>query len=152
VTVKLADYVPVLSEMRVTASREHGLSDVGFADRKRSGMGYYLDSDQLKNRQMTQFSDMLRTVPGIRVQPGDNGTNIISSSRDPTGGCVTFYVDGAPWQQMTPGDLDTYVRPEEVAALEVYNGATTPAQFQSAGMSACTTVVIWTERRINRKR
>ncbi|MFL5613126.1 MAG: carboxypeptidase regulatory-like domain-containing protein [Gemmatimonadaceae bacterium] len=152
VTVKLADYVPVLSEMRVTASREHGLSDVGFADRKRSGMGYYLDSDQLKNRQMTQFSDMLRTVPGIRVQPGANGTNIISSSRDPTGGCVTFYVDGAPWQQMTPGDLDTYVRPEEVAALEVYNGATTPAQFQSAGMSACTTVVIWTERRINRKR
>jgi hypothetical protein len=152
VTVKMADYVPVLSEMRVTATREHGLSDVGFADRKRSGMGYYLDSDQLKNRQTTQFSDMLRTVPGIRVQPGGNGTNIISSSRDPTGGCVTFYVDGAPWQQMTPGDLDTYVRPEEVAALEVYSGATTPAQFQSAGQTACTTVVIWTERRVNRKR
>jgi hypothetical protein len=152
VTVKMGDYVPVLSEMRVTASRERGLSDVGFADRKRSGMGYYLDSDQLKNRQTTQFSDMLRTVPGIRVQPGGNGTNIITSSRDPTGGCVTFYVDGAPWQQMTPGDLDTYVRPEEVAALEVYNGATTPAQFQSAGQSACTTVVIWTERRVNRKR
>jgi hypothetical protein len=152
VTVKMTDYVPVLSEMRVTAQREHGLSDVGFSDRKRSGMGYYLDSDALKNRQTTQFSDMLRTVPGIRVQPGGNGTNVITSSRDPTGGCVTFYVDGAPWQQMTPGDLDTYVRPEEVAALEVYNGSTTPAQFQQAGQSGCTTVVIWTERRVNRKR
>ena len=152
VTVKMADYVPVLSEMRVTAQRERGLSDVGFADRKKTGMGYYMDADQIKMRQTTQFSDMLRTVPGIRVQPGGNGTNIITSSRDPTGGCVTFYVDGAPWQQMTPGDLDTYVRPEEVAALEVYNGSTAPPQFQQAGQSGCTTVVIWTERRISRKR
>ena len=152
VTVKMADYVPVLSEMRVSAQRERGLSDVGFADRKKTGMGYYLDADQIKMRQTTQFSDMLRTVPGVRVQPAGNGTNIITSSRDPTGGCVTFYVDGAPWQQMTPGDLDTYVRPEEVAALEVYNGSTTPAQFQQAGQSGCTTVVIWTERRIRRKR
>ena len=148
----MSDYVPVLQEMRVTAQRERGLSDVGFSDRKKSGMGFYLDSDQLKGRQTTQFSDMLRTVPGIRVQPAGNGTNVVTSSRDPTGGCVTFVVDGAPWQQMTPGDLDTYVRPEEVAALEVYNGSTTPAQFQQAGQSGCTTVVIWTERRINRKR
>ena len=151
VTVKMSDYVPVLTEMRVTAQRERGLSDVGFADRKRTGMGYYLDADQLKMRQTTQFSDMLRTVPGIRVQPAGNGTNIITSSRDPTGGCVTFYVDGSPWQQMTPGDLDTYVRPEEIAALEVYNGSTTPPQFQQPGMTGCTTVVIWTIRRITRK-
>jgi hypothetical protein len=95
---------------------------------------------------------MLRTVPGLRVVPAGDGTNVIQSSRDPTGGCVTFYVDGSPWQQMTPGDLDTFVRPEEVAALEVYNGATTPAQFQQAGNSGCTTVVIWTQRRINRNK
>lgn len=152
VTVKMNEYVPVLSTMRVTAQRERGLSDVGFADRKRSGMGYYLDSDQLKMRQTMQFSDMLRTVPGIRVQPGGNGTNVVTSSRDATGGCVMFYVDGSPWQQMEPGDLDTYVRPEEVAALEVYNGSTTPPQFTQPGMGGCTTVVIWTERRVSRKK
>jgi hypothetical protein len=151
VTVKMADYVPVLSTMRVTAQREKGLFDVGFNDRKKMGMGYYLDSDQLKMRQTNLFSDMLRTVPGIRVVPAGDGTNVIQSSRDPSGGCVTFYVDGSPWQQMTPGDLDEFVRPDEVAALEVYNGATTPAQFQQPGQSGCTTVVIWTERRINRK-
>jgi len=138
--------------MRVTARKEKGLMDVGFSDRKRSGMGYYLDEDQLKLRQTTQFSDMLRTVPGLRVQPAGDGTNVITSSRDATGGCVTFYVDGSPWQQMTPGDLDTFVRPEEVGALEVYSGSTTPAQFQQPGQSGCTTVVIWTKRRINRSR
>ena len=151
VTVKMADYVPVLSEMRVTAQKEKGLFDVGFTDRKKTGMGYYLDADQLKMRQTMQFSDMLRTVPGIRVVPAGDGTNVIVSSRDPTGGCVNFYVDGAPWQQMTPGDLDQYVRPEEVGALEVYNGVTTPPQFTQPGMSDCTTVVIWTKQRINRK-
>ena len=154
VTVKMTDYVPVLSEMRVTAQREKGLFDVGFNDRKKTGMGYYLDADQIKMRQTTQFSDMLRTVPGIRVQPaGDgSGANVITSSRDAMGGCVTFVVDGAPWQQMTPGDLDTYVRPEEVAAIEVYNGATTPPQFQMSGQTSCTVVVIWTERKIQRKK
>ena len=151
VTVKMNDYVPVLQTMRVTAQKEKGLLDVGFTDRKKMGMGYYLDADQLKMRQTQQFSDMLRTVPGIRVVPAGDGTNVIQSSRDPTGGCVTFYVDGSPWQQMTPGDLDQFVRPEEVAALEVYNGSTTPPQFQQPGMSGCTTVVIWTQRRINRK-
>ena len=152
VTVKMTDYVPVLETMRVTAQRERGLSDVGFADRKRSGQGYYLDAEQIAQRKTLQFSDMLRTVPGVRVQPGGNGTNVITSSRDPMGGCVMFWVDGSPWQQQFPGDLDTFVRPEEIAAIEVYNGVTTPAQFTSAGQSSCTTIVIWTERRISRKR
>jgi len=63
-----------------------------------------------------------------------------------------FYVDGSPWQQQFPGDLDTFVRPDEIAAIEVYSGTTAPVQFTTAGQSGCTTVVIWTERRINRKR
>lgn len=152
VNVNMNEYVPVLQTMRVTAQRERGLSDVGFADRKRTGNGYYLDADQIAQRKTTQFSDMMRTIPGMRVVPAGNGQNVIQSSRNAMGGCVTFYVDGSPWQQQFPGDLDTFVRPDEVAAIEVYNGATTPAQFQTAGQSGCSTVVIWTERRINRKR
>ena len=152
VAVNMNEYVPVLETMRVTANRERGLSDVGFAERKRTGNGYYLDSEQIAQRQTTQFSDMMRTVPGIRVVPAGNGQNVIQSSRNAMGGCVTFYVDGSPWQQQFPGDLDTFVRPEEVAAIEVYNGVTTPAQFQTAGQTGCSTIVIWTERRVNRKR
>ena len=152
VAVNMNEYVPVLETMRVTAQRERGLSDVGFADRKRTGNGYYLDAEQIAQRQTTQFSDMMRTVPGIRVVPAGNGQNVIQSSRNAMGGCVTFYVDGSPWQQQFPGDLDTFVRPEEVAAIEVYNGVTTPAQFQTAGQTGCSTIVIWTERRVNRKR
>lgn len=151
VSVKMSDYVPVLQSMRVTAERDRGLSDVGFAQRKRSGLGYYLDADALATRPSSQFSDLLRTVPGIRVVPAGNNTNVIQSSRG-MGGCVVFYVDGSQWTQQYPGDLDSFVRPEEIAALEVYNSSTVPAQFQMAGNSSCTTVVVWTERRINRKK
>jgi hypothetical protein len=152
VQVQMSDYVPVLQTMRVTAQREKGLMDVGFNDRKRSSSGFFLDADALAQRKSTQFSDVLRTVPGIRVQPAGNGQQVVTSSRDPMGGCVNFWVDGAQWQQQYPGDLDTFVRPEEVAAVEVYSSTTVPAQFSTAGGGSCTTVVVWTERRINRKR
>jgi hypothetical protein len=144
--------VPVLQAMRVTAQREKGLMDVGFNDRKRSSAGFFMDADALSQRQASQFSDVLRSVPGIRVQPAGNGQQVVTSSRDPMNGCVNFWVDGAQWQQQFPGDLDTFVRPDEVAAVEVYSSTTVPAQFSTAGGGSCTTVVIWTERRVNRKR
>lgn len=151
VTVRMSDYVPVLQTMRVTASRERGLMDVGFNERKRTGMGYYMDGDRI-NHESLRFSDVLRTAPGIRVTPsGDGSSQVVQSSRDPMGGCVNFYVDGAPWQQQFPGDLDSFVRPDEVAAIEIYQPSTVPMQFTSAGQSSCTTVVVWTERRVMRK-
>ena len=149
VAVTMSDFVPTLEPMRVTAQVERGLQDVGFSLRKRTGMGRYLEGDQIPKTQ--QFTDALRVVPGLRITPQGN-YNIVESTRDPMGGCVMFYVDGTPWQQQFPGDLDSYVRPEEVAAIEVYNASNVPAQFTTAGQSSCTTIVVWTERRINRKR
>jgi hypothetical protein len=152
VTVKMSDYVPVLQTMRVSAQREKGLQDVGFSDRKRTSSGHFIDGDEIEKRKTSQFSDLLRTAPGLKVVPGGNGQNIIQSSRDAMGGCVLFYVDGAPWQQQYPGDLDSFVRTDEVGGIEIYNPSTVPAQFQQGGQSSCVTVVIWTNFRLNRKR
>ena len=152
-TVKMDRFVATLETMRVEATREKGLQDVGFSLRKRTGMGHYLEGDQIPRTQM--FSDALRAVPGVRVMPAGDGTGaqVITSSRDPTGmGCVNFYVDGTPWQQQFPGDIDQFIRSDEVAAIEVYSGAQTPAEFQTAGQSSCMTVVVWTQRRVDRKR
>jgi Carboxypeptidase regulatory-like domain/TonB-dependent Receptor Plug Domain len=152
VTVKMSDYVPVLQTMRVSAQRERGLQDVGFSDRKRTSSGHFIDGDEIEKRKTSQFSDLLRTAPGLKVVPGGNGQNVIQSSRDAMGGCVQFYVDGAPWQQQYPGDLDSFVRTDEVGGIEIYNPSTVPAQFQQGGQSSCVTVVIWTNFRLNRKR
>jgi hypothetical protein len=53
---------------------------------------------------------------------------------------------------MTPGDIDDFVRPDELRAVEIYNASTVPGQFQQAGMTKCATIVIWTVRSTNRPR
>jgi hypothetical protein len=154
VTVKLGIFVPELSPVEVVSARDEGLQKVGFSDRKRSAAGgYFMDPDQLEKRRATMFTDLLRTVPGIRVSSGANGQQSISSTRSATGGgCVTVWVDGAQWQSMEAGDLDSFIRPEEVSAVEVYNGISVPPQFVTVGQN-CSAVVVWTKLRVqSRKR
>ena len=77
-----------------------------------------------------------------------NGQAMITSTRSAQGnGCVTMYVDGAAWQQLEPGDLDSFVQPGEVAAIEVYSGSSVPPQFSTPGQS-CASVVVWTKTRV----
>ncbi|MEP6732898.1 MAG: carboxypeptidase regulatory-like domain-containing protein [bacterium] len=152
VTVKLGVFVPELSPVEVISARDEGLHKVGFSDRKRSSAGgYFLDPDQLEKRKAMIFSDLLRTVPGLRVS-SQNGQATISSTRSATGGgCVTFWVDNAQWQSLDPGDLDSFIRPDEVSAIEVYNGPATPPQFVTAAQN-CAAVVVWTKLRVETRK
>jgi hypothetical protein len=152
VTVQLGIYVPELSPVEVVSRRDEGLQKVGFLDRKRnSAGGYFITPEQLEKRNAMKFSDILRTTPGIRISES-NGQAMITSTRSAQGsGCVTMYVDGAPWQQIEPGDLDSFVQPNEVAAVEVYNGSSVPLQFTTPGQS-CAAVVVWTKTRVLRRR
>jgi hypothetical protein len=151
VTVVMGDYVPTLQTMRVEAERDKGLSDVGYLERKQTGLGHYMDGDNLRTDAL-KFSDAMRIAPGLKVTPlGDGRSYVIESARDPNG-CVTYVVDGSRWTQMTPGDIDDFVRPDELRAVEIYNASTVPGQFQQAGMTKCATIVIWTVRSTNRPR
>jgi hypothetical protein len=102
------------------------------------------------NENSTYFSDVLRAAPGIRISPSGMNRQVITSTRNPNG-CVAVWVDGNLWQSLEPGDIDDFVRPNELAALEIYNPSTTPAEFLSRGGS-CTTIVAWTYRRLDRER
>jgi hypothetical protein len=151
VTITMEDFVPVLEAVRVSAQRERALDDVGFTRRKRTGMGYYLDADDLKNRNAQYFSDIMRSAPGVRVATDGSGRQMLQNARDPMGGCVMIYVDGTMWQQMEPGDIDDFVKPHEVGAIEVYSATNTPAEYQSRGAN-CSTIVAWTHRKLDRRR
>ena len=95
---------------------------------------------------------MLRSAPGIRIQPAGNGRQVVTSTRDPVNGCVNIWVDGSQWQQLEPGDVDDFVKPYELGAIEVYSGTNTPAEYQPVGRSGCTTIVAWTKRKLDRRR
>lgn len=152
VAIELDDFVPVLETVRVSAARERALDGVGYLRRKRIGTGWYMDGQELEGRKTSlYFSDVLRSAPGILIQrAGDR--QYIASSRDPTGGCVAIWIDGSPWQQLQAGDIDDFVRPHELAAIEVYSPTTTPGEYQSTKRGNCSTVVVWTERRLDRIR
>jgi hypothetical protein len=153
VTVTMSKPATVLNTVVVKADREVGLERVGFTQRQKSGMGHYIDSDDIMKRAPNMLTDVFRTVPGLRVSPSGNGMDyVVQSSRNVTGGCVKYYVDGAVWESVFPGDVDRLVPPTEIAAIEVYNGASTPAQFQAAGSSSCASIVIWTKTRVDAPR
>lgn len=151
VTLTLDNFVPVLEAVRVSAQRERALDDVGFARRKRTGSGWYMEGDAIKQRGSQNFSDVLRGAPGIRITQSMN-RQVIQNSRDPMGGCVNIWLDGTQWQQMEPGDVDDFVKPQELAAIEVYSSTSTPPEYSPAGRSSCSTIVAWTNRRLDRKR
>jgi Carboxypeptidase regulatory-like domain/TonB-dependent Receptor Plug Domain len=151
VTIKLPKFVAVIDPVVVTAKRVASLEKVGFSQRQKTGMGYYMGPDQLKTMHPNQLTDILRRVPSLRVTSGPEG-DVVTSSRGTSsltggGGCVQYYVDDMPWTSAMPGDINNFVNSNEVVGVEVYAGPGTPAQY-SRGMQDCTTVVLWTKFKI----
>ncbi len=146
--VRMDRAATVLAEVKVTAEADAGLERVGFTQRKKSGFGYFLNSDDLSKRSLNLLTDVFRTIPGLRVVPSGNDY-VIQSTRNALGGCVKYWIDGSVWEAIFPGDVDRIIPPWEVGAIEVYNGTSVPAQFQAPGQSSCTAIVIWSKTRLN---
>jgi hypothetical protein len=152
VDVKMGPYVPVLEAQTVVSRQDQGLERVGWSQRKRgASSGYFMGPEQIEARRANQFTDLLTTTPGIRVQ-GSLGRSTLTATRTAgRAGCVNVFVDGSRWQQLEAGDLDSFVRPQDVAAIEVYpGGGSMPVEFQSVGAD-CAAVVVWTKLNVNRK-
>jgi hypothetical protein len=151
VNVKMGDYVPELAPVEVVSRRDQGLERVGWLGRKKSGAsGYFITPEQIESRHAVQFTDLMTVVPGLRVQ-GSMGQMMITSTRNAgRAGCVTIFVDGSKWQQLEAGDLDSFIKPDEIAAIEVYqSGSAMPVEFQTSGQD-CAAVVAWTKMNVNR--
>lgn len=151
VTIKLPKFVATIEPVVVTARRGGSLDKVGFNQRMKSGMGFYLGPDQLQQMRPNDLTDILRRVPSLRISSGPDG-DVVTSSRGVSSltgsaGCVQFYVDDMPWQSVTPGDINNFVNAPEVVGVEVYAGPGAPVQY-TQGMQDCTSVVIWTKFKI----
>ncbi|MGK2934052.1 MAG: carboxypeptidase regulatory-like domain-containing protein [Gemmatimonadaceae bacterium] len=129
VTVELAAFVPTLEAVVVEARRGAALERIGFMERQRTGLGRFMTQDDLNKRHAIEVSDFLRYLPAPRA----SGLSDVA--------CTHYWVDGTRWRESTPDDFMT---PREVAAIEVYDGADVPPQFQSFE-GTCRVVVIWTK-------
>ena len=144
--VRLTPAPPTLTTVQVEGKREKGLREVGFTARQKSGMGRYLTEEQIANKMPTVMTDIFTTVPGLTINYS-NGDPEVRSSRNAGGGCVNYVIDGVP-APIGGGDFNDYMRPEEVAAVEVYQSSEAPAQYAAPGRSDCAVILIWTKTRV----
>jgi carboxypeptidase family protein len=153
VGLRLERAVPRLNPVVVTAQSE-ALSKVGFEERQKRGMGSFVGPDQIQRLQPQLVTSVLRTLPGLRIVPaGDGSSYTVESSRGAgSGGCISYWVDGAPFRELTPGDLDHAFPASQLAAIESYSPGQAPPQFTSPGESGCTAVVVWTQASVRRQR
>jgi hypothetical protein len=151
VTITMSQPAQVLSPVVVEAERDRGLERVGFQDRKRALSGYFLTGDDVMKRGPNMLTDVFRTVPSLRVErDGLYDYKVVSSRATMLGAnCVRFFIDGTPYRAIYPGDVDRMMPPSEIGGIEVYDGSSSPIQFQVAGESACTTIVIWSKFRLS---
>jgi hypothetical protein len=136
-------HVNVLDTVQVHAVAKRGLV-AAYEDRRRIGLGHYADTSTIAK--YTFLGPTLEQMPGVRIAPvkfPPNGFLVQLGARRCT---AAVWVDGI----RTPDPLDlSYIRPNEIAAIEVYQPADTPLEFQSSrGTGAgCGAVVVWTKLR-----
>jgi len=138
---------PSLPTVKIEATgAAKGLAQVGYDRRKKMGLGKFLDREQIESRIPTYMTDIFTTMPGIRVDYS-SGQPVLTGTRGTTGnGCVNYVIDGTPYSEATPGDINDFMHPNEVEAVEVYSDVDTPAEYAKPGTS-CTTVIVWTKTR-----
>ncbi len=126
-----------------------------FEHRRARGNGHFFNQAEIARMQPRVFTDVLRRIPGVMLQPasGSFGSNDMVRMNRTIGvngsrNCpVLFYINGMPLQVTGDMSIDQYIAPEDVVAIEVYSGSSQiPPEFQSGLLNArCGVILIWTK-------
>lgn len=139
VTVEMIPVALELDAVVVVTERRGRLDLAGFNDRRQSGFGRYLTREDIERRNPLYVSDLLRTVPGVRVVPGGFGSGNEVRLR---GGCrPTVFIDGLRVAAIEGFGIDDLLMAYDIEGIEVYQGIQTPVQFQGG---SCGSIVVWT--------
>jgi hypothetical protein len=107
-----------------------------FQRRLRAGWGHILTPADIAKRNAFQATDLLRTIPGVRVAPSRGFGNTVLVRGCPP----TVYLNGMRLDDQAASDIDMLVSPNDLTAIEVYTAAGRPAEFFG---NSCGSVVLW---------
>ena len=145
VRTALATFQSVLDTMKVSADRTVNTNLVGFQERRRAGVGRFLTPSDVAARMPMATSELFRSVPGLfldRTMDIDEKImmrGIFEERCEPA-----VYLNGGWLNGVTAMEIDGYVRPADIAGIEVYAAGQVPAQFQP-GLTGCGSIVFWTK-------
>lgn len=128
----------------------------GYYDRKKSGLGWHLDREKIERHAFRRITDVLFTVPGVRLYDTGFGDKEPMFARaggwgsllDRGYGTTCFprvFLDGMLWSwgEQVPTDIDQLLHPDEVEAIEVYPSAMeVPGRFGGLG-AKCGVIAVW---------
>jgi outer membrane receptor for ferrienterochelin and colicin len=119
-----------------------------FEKRRAHERGPFITRKDIERRSARNGTELIRTIPGIRVQPGpfNSGTVIMTRAAGASRCLPQIYVHGTPYS----GTMDDFTA-EDIEAIEVYVGISEiPPEFnrstrQGRGFtSPCAVIVVWT--------
>jgi hypothetical protein len=125
-----------------TAVETHWLDQ--FDRRRSSNRGTFITRADIVRKGARTGTDIVRTVPGIRLVPsrrGANGYQVVMVRGAGAGQCLpTMFYHNTPYS----GTLDDFSA-DDVEALEVYVGVSEiPAELDKNGRGICGAIVVWT--------
>ena len=138
----------MLDTMKVRADRIRRLGSgmAGFEDRRRAGLGRFFTPEDIEKIQPTQFTDLMRRVPGVQVMlAGSSGYIATMRGMGFNPRCrPTIFVD----RMRMPNDetINSFLPTAWIKAVEVYQAGFAPAEFMNA-LSGCGSIVVWTGER-----
>jgi hypothetical protein len=136
----------VLDTIRVLAASPKARNLREFEERRRSGIGHYITASDIARQHVQVPSELFRMVPGVRLDAISAGNDKRILVRGPLHDwCAPMiFIDGLAKWSLTADELDTWMRPEEIAGIEVYPATGLPAQFEQLS-SECGIIVVWTK-------
>jgi hypothetical protein len=160
----------MLDTVRI-AGRRVGHDLTGFEERRRSGAGLYLTATDVMRRNPIEITDVLRLLPGLRIErsgmtldtaevdvdPNAMGTHLLMRGVMKDWCAPAIYMDGYYVGDLMVEDINTWTKPGEVVGIEIYRSPPIPPQFDrgmvgvGAGEGAgqvrlCGSIVVWTKQ------
>jgi hypothetical protein len=131
-----------LPELKVEEAAPARVSPIAeFNRRATTGNGRYITRDYIEKRKPATMMDLLRGIPGVRVEcPRHERVCRLRMARAPRNCGPAFFLDGVP----SDPTVFYLTSPNDVEGVEVYSGPSeTPAELEGV-RSGCGAVAIWT--------
>jgi len=125
-----------------------GMTLQGYQERREKGLGFALTAEDIEQRHGRSVTEMLRMVPGVRVEWAFGGSRVsIPSAATRLGSrtCdIKVFLDGLEfaWGASTLDDIPTY----DVYAIEVFRSLAELPPELAGPDSECGVIAVWTKR------
>jgi hypothetical protein len=125
-----------------------GMTLQGYQERREKGLGFAITADDIEERHGRSVTDMLRMVPGVRVEFVFGGSHVSipsAATRFGSRACeVKVFLDGLvfAWGASTLDDIPTY----DIYAIEVFRSLAELPPELAGPESECGVIAVWTKR------